>query len=168
MIFFTLFQRNQQRMNRFLLLFFIVFSMIPPVQAQTYKQLWQRVEEIEKKNMPRSVIDEAKVIYDKAQHEKNIPQMMRAYLTMMAYRGEISPDSIEPDIKGLELWADNPQMSVPDRAVLHSVLGELLITKDFDRGYEFLQLSLKDSTELVHYPADKLVPMTKGGETSRV
>ena len=70
-------------MNRLLLLFFIVFSMIPPVQAQTYKQLWQRVEEIEKKNMPRSVIDEAKVIYDKAQHEKNVPQMMRAYLPDM-------------------------------------------------------------------------------------
>lgn len=155
-------------MNRFLLLFFIVFSMIPPVQAQTYKQLWQRVEEMEKKNLPRSVIEDAKIIYDKAQYEKNIPQMMRAYLTMMVYRGEISPDSIEPDIKGLELWADNPQMSVPDRAVLHSVLGELLITKDFDKGYEFLLLSLKDSIELVHYPADKLVPMTKGGETSRL
>ena len=60
---------------------------------------------MEKKDLPKSVIAEAQRIYDKAKKERNVPQMMKAYLTMMNYRRQISPDSISVDIKGLEEWA---------------------------------------------------------------
>ena len=105
---------------RFLGIILLVISVMTTMQAQSYNYLWKQVEELEKKDLPKSVIAGSQTIFEKAKAEKNAPQMMKAYLTMMAYRGEISPDSIEPDIKGLELWADNPLMSVPDRAVLHS------------------------------------------------
>ena len=95
-----------------------------------------------------------------------MPQMMKAYLTMMVYRKSISPDSLAVDVKGLEEWAASPQTEVQDRAVLYSILGGEV--DDFDMSNEYLRLSLKDSLKLVDYPAEKLVPMVKTGETSRL
>ena len=75
------------------------------LQAQTYDQLWKNVEQMKQKDLPKSVIAEAQRIYDKAKKERNVPQMMKAYLTMMDSRGSITPDSIPVDVKGLEEWA---------------------------------------------------------------
>jgi len=151
-------------------LFLLVLSLMLAVtlQAQTYNQLWKKVEQMEQKDLPRSVIAEAQVIYEKAKEERNVPQMMKAYLTMMTYRGNISPDSIPVDIKGLEAWAQEPATQLQDKAVLYSILGGIFIREDVEKGNRYLQLSLKDSLKLMEYPAEKLVPMVKVGETSQL
>ena len=151
-------------------IFLLALSMMFAValQAQTYDQLWKRVEQMEQKDLPKSVIAEAQAIYQKAKAEQNVPQMMKAYLTMMAYRGNLSPDSIPVDIKGLEVWAEEPASLVQDKAVLYSILGGVCIKDDFEKGNRYLHLSLKDSLTLVDYPAEKLVPMVETGETSRL
>lgn len=138
------------------------------LQAQTYEQLWKRVEKMERKDLPKTVIAEAQKIYQKAKEKRNVPQMMKAYLTMMTYREAISPDSLAVDVKGLEDWAEAPDTRIPDRAVLYSLLGGITIERDFEKGNRFLHLSLKDSLTLADYPADKLVPMVESGETSRL
>ena len=138
------------------------------MQAQTYNQLWKKVEQMEQKDMPKSVITEAEKIYAKAKAERNVPQMMKAYLTMMACRGNITPDSIAVDIKGLEEWAEASSTQVQDKAVLYSILGGICIRDDFEKGNRYLHLSLKDSLKLVDYSAEKLVPMVKSGETSQL
>jgi len=138
------------------------------LQAQTYDQLWKRVQQMEQKDLPKSVIAEAEKIYAKAKVERDVPQMMKAYLTMMTYRGRISPDSISVDIKGLEEWASQKETAVQDKAVLYSILGGICIRDDFEKGNRYLQLSLKDSLKLVDYLAEKLVPMVETGETSRL
>ena len=149
-----------------ILLLAISMMFAVALQAQTYDQLWKRVQQMEQKDLPKSVIAEAQAIYQKAKAEQNVPQMMKAYLTMMVYRKSISPDSLAVDVKGLEEWAASPQTEVQDRAVLYSILGEEV--NDFDMSNEYLRLSLKDSLKLVDYPAEKLVPMVKTGETSRL
>ena len=88
------------------------------MQAQTFGELWKNVEEMEQKDLPKSVISEAQRIYDKAKSECNVPQMMKAYLTMMTCRGSIAPDSIPVDVKGLEEWAEASSTQVQDKAVL--------------------------------------------------
>jgi len=138
------------------------------MQAQTYNQLWTNVEQMEQKDLPKSVIAEAEKIYAKAKKERNVPQMMKAYLTMMAWRGNISPDSISVDIKGLEEWASQKDTEVQDKAVLYSILGGICIRDDFEKGNHYLHLSLKDSLTLVGYPAEKLMPVVESGETSRL
>ena len=149
-----------------ILLLAISMMFAVALQAQTYDQLWKRVQQMEQKDLPKSVIAEAQAIYQKAKAEQNVPQMMKAYLTMMVYRKSISPDSLAVDVKGLEEWAASPQTEVQDRAVLYSILGEEV--DDFDMSNEYLRLSLKDSLKLVDYPAEKLVPMVTTGETSRL
>ena len=151
-------------------IFLLALSLVLAItlQAQTYPQLWKNVEQMGQQDLPKSVIAEANKIYQKAKAERNVPQMMKAYLTMMEWRGSISPDSVEVDIKGLEEWASSAQTEVQDKAVLNSILGGIFIRKDFAKGNQYLNLSLKDSLKLVSYPADKLVPMVKAGETSRL
>lgn len=139
-----------------------------PLGAQNYDRLWQKVEEMQRKDLPQSVIAEARRIYDKAGAERNVPQMMKAYLTMMSCRESISPDSAATDMQRLEAWADAPSMEVADKAVLYSVLGELGIRKDFEKADRWLRLSLKDSAVLVSVPATRFVPMVVTGETSRL
>ena len=150
-------------------IFLLALSMMFAValQAQTYEQLWKRVQQMEQKDLPKSVIAEAQNIFQKAKGEQNVPQMMKAYLTMMIYRESISPDSLAVDVKGLEDWAESPQTELSDRAVLNSILGEFTMKDNFEEGNRYLHLSLKDSMKLVHYSAGKLVPMVETGETSR-
>ena len=100
------------------------------LQAQTYPQLWKNVEQMGQQDLPKSVIAEANKIYQKAKAERNVPQMMKAYLTMMEWRGSISPDSVAVDVKGLEAWAQEPDLAVQDKAVLHSILGEPSFSSD--------------------------------------
>ncbi len=138
------------------------------MQAQSYGNLWKKVEELEKKDLPLSVIETANSIYVKAEKEKNVPQMMKAFLTMTAYRGAVSPDSLQVDMRKLEEWASSSGTSTQDRAVLYSLLGGVVIKNDFAKGDSFLKLSLKDSLFLMKYDAAKFVPMVKVGETSRL
>ena len=155
-------------MKKIGLFLFMIFSMMHLLQAQSYSQLWSKVEEMVKKDLPLSVVREAKTIFELAQVDKNVPQMMKAYLTMMTYRGEISPDSMEADKKWLEDWATDEGTSKSDRAVLYSILGGMTIHDDFNKGNKYLLLSLVDGLELAQYPAGKLVPLVKSGETSRL
>ena len=153
---------------RFLGIILLVISVMATMQAQSYNYLWKQVEEQEKKDLPKSVIAGAQTIFEKAKAEKNAPQMMKAYLTMMAYRGEIAPDSIEVDRNYLKAWVEDKTTSVVDKAVLHSILAGLYIEQDFEKGNAYLLASLKDSLTLFEYPAGKLVPMVKVGVTSRL
>lgn len=157
-------------MKKLRLLGIILFliSIMTHMQAQSYDYLWKQVEEQEKKDLPKSVIAGAQKIFDQAQAEKNAPQMMKAYLTLMAYRGKISPDSIKGDRDFLEKWAEEKETSVEDKAVLYSILAGLYIEEDFEKGNTYLLASFKDSLALWNYPAGKLVPMVKVGETSRL
>ena len=138
------------------------------LQAQTYPQLWNDVAQAEQKDLPKSVIAKAKEIFTKAKAERNVPQMMKAYLTMMDARGNISPDSMTLDVQGLEEWASSAQTEVQDKAVLNSILGGVCMSEDFTKANQYLNLSLKDSLKLVDYPAGKLVPLVEVGETSRL
>lgn len=146
----------------------LLWSLSVGLYAQSYDRLWKQIERWEKKDLPRSVVNEAQKVYDKAKAERNVPQMMKAYLTLMTWRGEISPDSMAMDVRRLEVWAADPQTQPTDRAVLNSILGELTLDKDFEKGNRYLALSLKDSLALADYPAEKLVPMVVTGETSRL
>ena len=152
----------------------LLIASIGLMQAQTYERQWKKVEELEKKDLPKSVVEAAQTIYVKAEKEKNVPQMMKAFLTMMAYRNEISPDSLQVDLQKMEAWASSSQTSVPDKAVLYSIMGEIILLKgmdalqeEADKANDYLKKSLQDSLVLVNYDAEKLTPLVVTKETSK-
>ena len=144
------------------------------MQAQTYERQWEKVKELEKKDLPKSVVDVAQTIYVKAEKEKNVPQMMKSFLTMMAYRNEISPDSLQVDLQKMETWASAPQTSIADKAVLYSIMGEIILLKgmdaseeEADKANDYLEKSLQDSLILVNYDVEKFTPFIVTKETSK-
>ena len=146
----------------------LLWMLVLTLQAQSYDQLWKKVNQLANDDLPQSAIVESQRIYDKAKAERNVPQMMKAHLMVMTFRGHISPDSIPVDVKGLEEWAESPELETYERAVLYSILGGVHISKDFEKGDRFLKRSLQDSLTLVDYPAGKMVPMVRSMETSRM
>ena len=70
-------------------------SLFAPLHAQTYDKMWKEVEQLQKKDLPQSVVSASMKIYDKAKAERDVPQMMKAYLTAMQYRTLVIPDSLE-------------------------------------------------------------------------
>ena len=69
----------KDRIFSLILLLMLTLTM----QAQNYETLWKSVEQMEKNDLPKSVLAKAEIIFAKAKTEHNVPQMMKAYLTMM-------------------------------------------------------------------------------------
>ena len=150
----------------FILLGISVVVCMVLMYLHSYSYMWMYVENLAEEGYPKLAITKIEKIYEKAKNDKNMPQMLKAYLNRMAFRGEISSDSVQVDIKGLEKWAIDSTTSVYDRAVLYSIMGGVVLLNDFDKGTEFLSLSLKDSALLADYPASKLGVMVKSGHTN--
>ena len=146
----------------------LLWTLAMTLQAQSYDQLWKKVNQLANDDLPQSAIVESQRIFEKAKAERNVPQMMKAHLMVMTFRGYISPDSIPVDVKGLEEWAESPELEAHEKAVLYSILGGVHINDDFEKGDRFLKLSLQDSLTLINYPAGKMVPMVRSMETSRM
>ena len=93
--------------------------------AQSYKQLWDNIHLAEKNGQPRTAIENALKVFQKAQKEQHVNQMMQSYLTAMAHRKHLSIDSLYVDLEGMEKWVSAPTTSVSDAAMLHSLLGSI-------------------------------------------
>ena len=143
-------------------------GLIPAgVQAQNYDTLWKEVEVSMKKDLPQSVISGADAIYEKARVEKNIPQMMKAYLVRADYRISLTPDSADAEKCGLEQWAETETNAV-GRAVLNSLLGNLAAGKgeNLKEALRYFRLSLKERELLERTSAKAFRPMTLSGKLS--
>lgn len=163
------------------------------LQAQSFEKLWKDVKAMEKLDRPKSALELTRTIYRKAQHERNVPEMMKAYMLGMDFRESITPDSVVNDIEGLERWVKDTREPL-DAAVLHSVLAELYanyfsgqslvslrskattdISEDMtgwsgnifiQKIFEHIRLSLKDRELLAKTNTDAFKPIMERGETS--
>ena len=111
---------------RNLILTLVMAVSVNAQQTESYSTLWGRVEMAVKKDLPKTVVAEAQLIYNKAEREKNVPQMIKAYLTSMQYRSYLSYDYKKEDIAKLKQWAEE-ETSVPYKASLYSILGTDLL-----------------------------------------
>lgn len=48
-------------------------SLFAPLHAQTYDKMWKEVEQLQKKDLPQSVVSASMKIYDKAKAERDVP-----------------------------------------------------------------------------------------------
>lgn len=95
------------------------------MQADGYTQLWKKVEEAAKKDLPRTQIEHLQTISAMAEKEKNYGQMLKAEWNMMYTWGTISRDSLAPQLKRLEQKADSFEQTDPAlAAVCYAALGK--------------------------------------------
>ena len=95
------------------------------MMADGYEQLWKKVEEAAKKDLPRTQIEHLQAISAKAENEKNYAQMLKAGWQEMYTWGKISQDSLAPQMKRLERKAAAFEQTDPAlAAVCYAALGK--------------------------------------------
>ena len=99
----------------------LVLMAFPALHAQSYDNLWKQLEEAREKSLPQTVIRLADQIWQKAQTEKNAPQMLKAYVCRQACQKRITPDSLYTSLAAMERWAQE-EADETNRAILHSLL----------------------------------------------
>ena len=69
-------------MSRLLCIGLILLGSFFPFRlcAQQYDRMWKQVEDFQKKDLVESVIESVDGIYRKAKEERNLPQLMKAFL----------------------------------------------------------------------------------------
>ena len=99
-----------------------MISLIAP--AQTYQQLWQKVNEAEKNDLPKSQLTVIRQIAAKATKEKQYGQLLKAQLKEGAVQVSISPDSLKPALSRMEQTYN--RLSDPAlKAVYATAIGKL-------------------------------------------
>ena len=138
-------------------------------QAQSYEQLWKSVDTCQQKELPRSAILQLTRIYEKAQHEENVGQQLKAYLGRAAEQVKLTPDSAEVEIARLDAWAElepNPVVV----ALLHHVLGNIEMQKDapdWKKAMSLYRSALREKDMLLRTSAADYAPMTVSAALSK-
>ncbi len=148
------------------LLLSILFSTLP---AQSYKKLWQQVEQAQKNDLPREAILAVTKVEEKATVQKDAHQEMMALFVKMHLRSQLSPDSFQVDRAQL---AQRIQQ-IPDsahRTLWSALLARMVATSSFvhsdERNKHTQQLlTLLANMELLHtIKATVLSPLVRTGK----
>lgn len=174
----------------------IVMSCFIPscMNAQTYESLWKQVKEAEQKSLPKTAVDLTRRIYNKAEKEKNSPQMLLAFTRQMGYKEAINPDSFYTSVQQMEMMAERTANPV-DRSVVQSLLAGIYAQYAHDNQWQLRQrtditgelpadirewggnnfidtvlkkvsLSMNDSLRLLEISSKTYIPFVQTGETS--
>lgn len=151
-------------MNRLLCIGLILLGSLFSVRicAQQYDTMWKQVEDLQKKDLVESVIGAVDGIYRKAKAERNLPQLMKAFLVRSSYRIALTPDSLETERQALEKWAAEETDSV-GKAVLNNLLGTMALEEqqpDWEKAVRYFRQSLVAEDLLGRTPAKEFRPMT--------
>lgn len=156
-------------MKKIILSLLLVGMMLPmEAVAQQYDGLWKKVETLQKQDLPKSVLAEVDAIYRKAEAERNLPQMMKAFLTRSEYQVALTPDSAEVERERLQRWAQEEKDPMA-RAVLNSLMGSLILQKnasDIQTAIGYFRKSFEGKDEWGKKPAKDFRPMTISGKLS--
>ncbi len=147
---------------------FAFMGLIPlGTMAQNYDTLWKEVETCIKKDLPKSVIEKANVIYEKAQTERNVPQMLKAHIVRANCQVELVPDSLEAEVAKLKEWAKT-EPDLVGRAMLNCILGNMEANRKdgLDDAIRYFRLSLTDRDLLRRTPVRDYRPVTASGKLS--
>jgi len=144
----------------------------------TYESMWEEVEKVAEKDLPRQVTEKTQLIYDKARKEKNFPQMMKAWIRIVETKSTIDADSFRlADIRPADY-------STPaEEAIYNAIMGSGYlamrdnnnIRQDKDslahyqeKGQELLALSIKDKKVLARETSNEYLPLFTLGDDSRL
>lgn len=136
--------------------------------AQSYDDLWKQVEDYQKKDLPKSVMQATADIYKKAQAERNLPQMIKAYLVGYDSKLALSDDYKDSLLHDLQIWA-NEETNAVGKAVLNNMIASSLQknSNEVDSVLSYCQKSLLDKEALRKVRVSEFYPMAVSGEVSK-
>ena len=148
--------------------------MMNEMAAESYKSLWQQVEEAQAKDLPKTEDELLLKIVKKAKRGMDYGHLLKAELMHVKLLCDLTPDSIGAVLEGLEKEA--AEMSRKDgamAAVYYSVLGNIYKQSDMlddheEKSQAYYRLSLADPALLARKKSTSLEPMVERGEDSEV
>ncbi len=121
-----MFDFNRFTMKRCLSFFLFVIIASTAMMAQDYDNLWKKVEDAKKKDLPKTQIDFLRQIEAKALSEKEYGQLLASQTNRYALEYSIFPDSLEPHIMEMEMHAMAAEKKdLALAAVYYTLLGNL-------------------------------------------
>ena len=118
-------------MKRFIITILTILVCTMNADAQNYEKLWENVEELKAKDLPRSAIGEVEKIWKMAEHKGDFAWGTKAKFERMMLRAEISTDSMSADLEsiskelsGLEKKNKKDKHSKTQVQILHALLGD--------------------------------------------
>lgn len=121
---------NIDSMKKFLGI--IVFFLLPLfANAQTFQQLWNKVGEAAKKDLPQTQLDIIRQIEKKAVKEKQYGQLLKAQLRHGILQTNITPDSVDAHVKRIEHQYNQFSDPAP-KAIYATAIGKMYETLGSD------------------------------------
>ena len=116
------------------LLLLVGIGAFSGVRAQTYEELWKKVNDACGLDLPKTVVNLSQQIYEKAKAEGNSPQMLAANVWRMRFQEELVPDSFYVNLRQMEQQAEQAAKPL-DAAMMHSLLAEAYATYASSNGW---------------------------------
>lgn len=164
-------------MKRNILTLLISLLVTTQVMGQTYDNLWKQVANYRGQDLPKSELAVLKKISNKASVSKDYGQLLAAELRQAILWDAISPDSLAPAIKRMEVKASQTKDPML-QAVWYAALGkiyrenryDMLITKDEmedfsanDKSAEYFRKALSQPELLASHYSTEYTPLTMKG-----
>ncbi len=155
----------------------------PPVPSDgDYDKRWQEVKRNIDKGLPQSAVEQTRAIYALAEQRDDFGQLVKAGLTLMALRQDVSADSAAVDVADVEarLAAENAvERKALLRTLLASVYADLAVSRltwsdeeaksQFQaRRDEHVRAVLADLRPLADIQAQPYAPLYAKGRDSRL
>ncbi|MBQ7420883.1 MAG: alpha-2-macroglobulin [Prevotella sp.] len=108
-------------------LILLMMTLLPfSIFGQSYGELWKKVDEAAKKDLPKTQIDELDKIVLKAERAKDYGQLLAARLMRAGLQTQISPDSLDVEKARLKALAEQAEDKEPVLAAVYdAVLGKI-------------------------------------------
>ena len=147
----------------------MMICIVFPISAQNYGKLWKEVESLQKKDLPRSVIEKSGNIFSLAMKDKNLPQMMKAFMVCSEYKVRLSPDSLQAQKEKLKEWTVSETDTV-GKAVLNSIMAMVYAAEtslEIDSVISCLRMSLQEKELLASRSAALFHPVVVSKDLSK-
>ena len=150
-------------------LMMVCFIFPITLEAQNYDRMWKEVESLQKKDHPRSVIEKTENIFSQSLADRNLPQMIKAFMVCSEYKVRLSPDSLNEQKERLKEWTASESDAV-GKAVLNSIMAMVYADETplkVDSVISCLRLSLQEKDLLASRSAALFYPVVISNDLSK-
>ena len=131
-----------------------LFAAPMMIQAQTYASLWKKVDESNKKDLPKTTIVQLQQIVNKAKLERNYGQFLKAQMMMLQKHGDVSQDSLKANVDRVVAYEQNIRNTNPILAhVYQSILARLFADTpelaNAELQAEYAKLAMSEPSSMV-------------------
>lgn len=150
----------------------LLFTSVCGVLAQSYESLWKDVENAVGKDLPQTALKKVDNIMKRAADDGDDGQLLRALMTRLWLRNDISPDSSRVDFSDLSRRADaetRPEV----KAIWNVALGQIDLALSQDtavvsRVRHRFKAAFADMDILANTPASNYLPLFIIGKDCKV